>query len=68
MQKSIAVVSPRADRARSHANSALHPAKPGAWQLIFSGIGYAMINNNLAQMDRKLIDEVIESIVRGLKG
>lgn len=41
--------------------------KAGAWQLIFSGIGYAMINNNLGQMDRKLIDEVIESIVRGLK-
>ncbi len=42
-------------------------AKSGAWQLIFSGIGYAMINNNLGGMDRKMIEDVIESIVRGLK-
>jgi AcrR family transcriptional regulator len=40
--------------------------KAGAWQLIFSGIGYAMINNNLGQMDRRMIEEMIDAIVRGL--
>src|SRR4051812_7535322 len=41
--------------------------KAGAWQLIFSGIGYAMINLNLGAMPRPMIDDVIESILRGLK-
>jgi AcrR family transcriptional regulator len=39
-----------------------------AWQLIFAGIGYAMIALNLSQLDRDLIREVIESIVRGIRG
>jgi AcrR family transcriptional regulator len=43
------------------------PGRAGAWHLIFAGIGYAMINNNLGQMDKRMIEEVIDSIVRGLK-
>lgn len=39
-----------------------------SWQFIFSGIGYAMIALNLGPMDKDLIKEVIESIVRGIKG
>ena len=38
---------------------------PGSGQ--WSGIGYAMINNNLGQMDRRMIEEMIEAIVRGFK-
>ncbi|MGH7176205.1 MAG: TetR/AcrR family transcriptional regulator [Tepidisphaeraceae bacterium] len=41
--------------------------KAAAYHLIFAGIGYAMINLNLGQMDRRLIDEVIDSMVRGMK-
>jgi AcrR family transcriptional regulator len=41
--------------------------KAAAWQLIFSGIGFAMIDLNLGGMDRDLIEEVIESILRGMK-
>jgi AcrR family transcriptional regulator len=39
-----------------------------AWQFIFAGIGYAMIALNLGPMDKDLIREVIEALVRGLKG
>jgi AcrR family transcriptional regulator len=36
-----------------------------AWQLIFSGIGYAMISLNLNVFERDMTAEVIESIVGG---
>ncbi len=39
--------------------------RSAAWQMILSGIGYAMIALNLGQMDRPITDQVIESIVRG---
>ncbi|HVT90834.1 MAG TPA: TetR/AcrR family transcriptional regulator [Tepidisphaeraceae bacterium] len=42
--------------------------KAAAWQFIFAGIGYAMITLNLGAMDKELIREVIESLVRGVKG
>ena len=42
-------------------------AKSVAWQLIFAGIGYAMITLNLGPADRELTHEVIDSIVRGIK-
>jgi AcrR family transcriptional regulator len=42
--------------------------KAAAWQFIFAGIGYAMIALNLAPMDKDLIKEVIESLVRGVRG
>ena len=41
--------------------------RAASWQLIFSGIGYAMINLNIGGMNRAMVDEVIESILRGLK-
>jgi AcrR family transcriptional regulator len=41
--------------------------RAAAWQLIFSGIGFAMIDLNLGGTDRKMIEQVIESILRGLK-
>ena len=41
--------------------------RAAAYQLIFSGIGYAMIDLNLGGMERSLIQEVIDSILRGLK-
>lgn len=41
--------------------------RAASWQLIFSGIGYAMINLNLGQMERSIVEGVIESILRGLK-
>ncbi len=40
-------------------------AKAAAWQLIFSGIGYAMINLNLGTMDRALNEEIIDTILAG---
>jgi AcrR family transcriptional regulator len=39
-----------------------------SWQFIFSGIGYAMIALNLGPMDKDMIKEVIDSMVRGIKG
>jgi hypothetical protein len=39
--------------------------RSAAWQMILSGIGYAMIALNLGQVDRPITDQVIESIVRG---
>jgi AcrR family transcriptional regulator len=40
--------------------------KGPAWQLIMSGIGYAMIALNLAEFERPLIQNAIESILRGM--
>jgi AcrR family transcriptional regulator len=40
-------------------------AKSGAWQLILSGIGYAMVTLNLDEVEQPVVDQVIESIVRG---
>jgi AcrR family transcriptional regulator len=39
--------------------------KAAAWQLICTGIGYAMISLNLAQFDRERTEKVIEAILRG---
>lgn len=39
-----------------------------AWQFIFSGIGYGMISLNIGPADKDLVREVIESMVRGIKG
>ena len=44
----------------------LDPKVP-AWQLIMTGIGYAMISLNLSQFDEQLIREAIDSILRGMK-
>jgi AcrR family transcriptional regulator len=38
-----------------------------AWQLINTGIGYAMVALNLTQFDHSLIEQAIEFILRGLK-
>jgi AcrR family transcriptional regulator len=40
-------------------------ARSAAWQMILSGIGYAMITLNLDEVERPVVDQVIESIVRG---
>jgi AcrR family transcriptional regulator len=40
-------------------------ARSAAWQMILSGIGYAMITLNLGEVERPVVDQVIESIVRG---
>jgi AcrR family transcriptional regulator len=42
--------------------------KAAAWQFIFAGIGYAMISLNLGGTDKELTREVIESLVRGVRG
>lgn len=42
--------------------------KAAAWQFIFAGIGYGMISLNLGATDKDLTREVIESLVRGVKG
>lgn len=42
--------------------------KAAAWKFIFAGIGYAMISLNLGPIDREMTREVIESLVRGIKG
>ena len=42
--------------------------KSAAWQLLYSGIGFAMIVLNLGGGDRGTIEDVVESILRGLKG
>ncbi len=42
--------------------------RAAAWQLIFAGIGYAMVSLNLGALDREMIREVIESLVRGIRG
>jgi AcrR family transcriptional regulator len=39
--------------------------RAAAWQLTFSGIGYAMIALNLGGPDRATIEDVIRSIIRG---
>jgi AcrR family transcriptional regulator len=45
----------------------LDPRVP-AWQLINTGIGYAMIALNLHQFDHFSVEHAIEFILRGLKG
>jgi AcrR family transcriptional regulator len=44
----------------------LDPKVP-AWQLIMTGIGYAMLALNLSQFDDQLIRAAIDSVLRGLK-
>jgi len=41
--------------------------KAAAWQFIFAGIGYAMIALNLGPMDKELIKDVIDALVRGVR-
>jgi AcrR family transcriptional regulator len=41
--------------------------KAVAWQFITTGIGYAMVSLNLGQIDRPMVEEMIESLLRGLK-
>src|SRR5438067_2272222 len=41
--------------------------RTAAWQLIMTGIGFGMIALNLTQMDRSMIDDAIEAILRGLR-
>jgi hypothetical protein len=43
----------------------LDPKGP-AWQLIMTGIGYAMISLNLQSPEQGLIKNAIESILRGI--
>ena len=40
-------------------------ARSAAWQMILTGIGYAMITLNLGEVERPVVDQVIESTVRG---
>ena len=47
-------------------NKSMNPSA-ASWQLIFSGIGYAMVTLNLGPIDKALAEEVIHSIVRGFK-
>lgn len=42
-------------------------AQSAAWQLITTGIGYGMITLNLMNLDRPMITEMINAILRGLK-
>jgi AcrR family transcriptional regulator len=39
--------------------------KAAAWQLVFSGIGYAMISLNLGPLERDMTRQIIDSIVGG---
>lgn len=41
--------------------------KNAAWQIIMTGIGYGMIALNLMPLERPLIHDAIESIIRGLR-
>jgi AcrR family transcriptional regulator len=41
--------------------------RTAAWQLIMTGIGYGMIALNLTPVDRSMIEESIEAILRGLR-
>src|SRR5215213_7923654 len=41
--------------------------KTAAWQLIMTGVGYGMIALNLTQLDRGMINDAIEAIIRGLR-
>src|SRR4051812_6304902 len=41
--------------------------KVAAWQFITTGIGYAMVALNLAQIDKGMAKQITDSILRGLK-
>jgi AcrR family transcriptional regulator len=43
------------------------PSQAAAWQFIMCGIGYAMISLNLGMIDRPMVNQVIEAMLRGLK-
>jgi AcrR family transcriptional regulator len=43
------------------------PPQAAAWQYIMTGIGYAMISLNLGMIDRPIVNQVIEAILRGLQ-
>lgn len=42
-------------------------AQTAAWQLITTGIGYAMITLNLLNLEKNMINEMISAILQGLK-
>ena len=42
-------------------------AKALAWQFITTGIGYAMVSLNLGQIDRPMVEGMIESLLRAMK-
>jgi hypothetical protein len=42
--------------------------KTAAWQLIMTGIGYGMVALHLMPLERPLIAEAVDSILRGLRG
>jgi AcrR family transcriptional regulator len=42
-------------------------AQTAAWQLIVTGIGYAMVRLNLSPLDKRLSGDVLDSILRGLR-
>jgi len=42
-------------------------AQSAAWQLITTGIGYAMISMNLMNLEKQMVTEMIGAILRGLK-
>jgi hypothetical protein len=44
----------------------LDPKVP-AWQLIMTGIGYAMISLNLSQFDDGWVREAIDTTIRGIR-
>jgi hypothetical protein len=39
-----------------------------AWHFITTGIGYAMVSLNLSQIDRPMVEAMIESMLRGMRG
>ena len=47
-------------------NKSMSP-QSAAWQFIMTGVGYAMISLNLGIIDRAMVRETIEAILRGLK-
>ena len=38
-----------------------------AWHFITTGIGYAMVSLNLGQIDRPMVEAMIESMLRGMR-
>jgi AcrR family transcriptional regulator len=47
-------------------NKGISP-QAAAWQFCMSGIGYAMVSLNLGMIDRAVVNQVIDAMLRGLK-
>ena len=47
-------------------NKSISP-QAAAWQFCMSGIGYAMVSLNLGMIDRGIVNQVIDAMLRGLK-